>query len=200
MPMMYVPLTVSLSPTVRSTSSFTQPVSSSRVAAARSTAAQPGGRAGWRMGGHGSRGRCGRLWTMQPITLTEEQHEFRRVLRQFCDDKIAPLAASNDERAEYSWETFRALQSMELTALQLPAEYGGAGRRSRHPGHRRRGAGPGRRVGQPHVPDLEARDAAGHQLRLRGAEEEVHPADRRRARARRRTACRRPTPAPTWRR
>ena len=64
---------------------------------------------------------------MQPITLTEEQHEFRRVLRQFCDEKIAPLAASNDARAEYSWETFRALQSLELTALQLPAEYGGAG-------------------------------------------------------------------------
>src|SRR5258708_11299734 len=64
---------------------------------------------------------------MQPITLTEEQHEFRRVLRQFCDDKIAPLAATNDERAEYSWETFHALQAMELTALQLPAEYGGAG-------------------------------------------------------------------------
>src|SRR3954468_16806708 len=63
---------------------------------------------------------------MQPITLTEEQHEFRRVLRQFCDDKIAPLAATNDERAEYSWETFRALQAMELTALQLPSEYGGA--------------------------------------------------------------------------
>jgi alkylation response protein AidB-like acyl-CoA dehydrogenase len=64
---------------------------------------------------------------MQPITLTDEQHEFRRVLRQFCDDKIAPLAASNDARAEYSWETFHALQAMELTALQLPAEYGGAG-------------------------------------------------------------------------
>src|SRR3954468_3373463 len=64
---------------------------------------------------------------MQPITLTDEQHEFRRVLRQFCDNKIAPLAASNDARAEFSWETFHALQAMELTALQLPAEYGGAG-------------------------------------------------------------------------
>src|SRR5438477_8462214 len=64
---------------------------------------------------------------MQPITLTEEQHEFRRVLRQFCDDKIAPLAATNDARAEFSWETFHALQAMELTALQLPADYGGSG-------------------------------------------------------------------------
>src|SRR5690348_3751283 len=62
-----------------------------------------------------------------PLTLAEEQQEFRRQLRQCCDDKIAPLAASNDARGDYSWETFRALQSMKRTALQLPAEYGGAG-------------------------------------------------------------------------
>jgi alkylation response protein AidB-like acyl-CoA dehydrogenase len=64
---------------------------------------------------------------MQAMTLTDEQHEFRRVLRQFCDEKIAPLAAETDERAEFSWDAFKALQSMELTALQLPAEYGGTG-------------------------------------------------------------------------
>ena len=64
---------------------------------------------------------------MQAMTLSEEQQEFRRVLRQFCDNKIAPLAAINDERGEFSWETFKGLQSMELTGLQLPAEYGGSG-------------------------------------------------------------------------
>jgi alkylation response protein AidB-like acyl-CoA dehydrogenase len=64
---------------------------------------------------------------MQPITLSDEQHEFRRVLRQFCEAKIAPLAAENDQRAEYSWDTFKALVSMDLTGLQLPAEYGGSG-------------------------------------------------------------------------
>jgi alkylation response protein AidB-like acyl-CoA dehydrogenase len=64
---------------------------------------------------------------MQPMTLSDEQHEFRRVLRQFCEAKIAPLAAENDQRAEYSWDTFKALVSMDLTALQLPAEYGGSG-------------------------------------------------------------------------
>ena len=69
----------------------------------------------------------GENWPMQSMTLSEEQHEFRHVLRQFCDDKIAPLAAENDERAEYSWDTFKALQSMELPGLQIPAEYGGAG-------------------------------------------------------------------------
>ncbi len=64
---------------------------------------------------------------MTPMTLTPEQHEFRRVLRQFCEDKIAPLAAGIDERAEYSWEAFELLKMMELPGLQLPAEYGGSG-------------------------------------------------------------------------
>ena len=63
----------------------------------------------------------------QPITLTPEQHEFRRVVRQFCEDKIAPNAAEVDRRSEFSWENFEALKSMELTSLSYPEEYGGAG-------------------------------------------------------------------------
>lgn len=63
----------------------------------------------------------------QPITLTPEQHEFRRVVRQFCEDKIAPNAADVDRRGEFSWENFDALKSMELTSLSYPEEYGGAG-------------------------------------------------------------------------
>ena len=63
----------------------------------------------------------------QPITLTDEQREFRDVLRQFAADKIAPLAAETDRTGEYSWPAFEALQSMELTALSYPVEYGGSG-------------------------------------------------------------------------
>ena len=63
----------------------------------------------------------------QPITLSEEQHEFRRVMRQFCEAKIAPLAAGIDQAGEYSWATFEALKTMELTALSFPTEYGGSG-------------------------------------------------------------------------
>jgi len=59
--------------------------------------------------------------------LSEEQREFRAVLRQFARDKIAPLAAETDRTAAYSWDAFKALQSMELTALSYPVEYGGAG-------------------------------------------------------------------------
>jgi alkylation response protein AidB-like acyl-CoA dehydrogenase len=63
----------------------------------------------------------------QPITLTEEQREFRDVVRQFAADKIAPLAADMDRTGEYSWTAFEALKSMELTALSYPEEYGGSG-------------------------------------------------------------------------
>lgn len=63
----------------------------------------------------------------QSITLTDEQREFRHVVRQFCEAKIAPRAAEVDRRGEYSWENFEALKSMELTSLSYPVEYGGAG-------------------------------------------------------------------------
>ena len=63
----------------------------------------------------------------QSITLTDEQREFRHVVRQFCEAKIAPRAAEVDRRGEYSWENFEALKSIELTSLSYPVEYGGAG-------------------------------------------------------------------------
>ncbi len=59
--------------------------------------------------------------------LTEDQREFRKVLRRFVDDKIEPLAAGYDEREEYPWESFRACVDMDLPALWVPTEYGGQG-------------------------------------------------------------------------
>jgi alkylation response protein AidB-like acyl-CoA dehydrogenase len=64
---------------------------------------------------------------MQPMTLTPEQQEFRAVVRQFAEDKLAPLAGETDRTGEYSWPAFEALRSMELTGLSYPEEYGGAG-------------------------------------------------------------------------
>jgi alkylation response protein AidB-like acyl-CoA dehydrogenase len=63
----------------------------------------------------------------QPITMTDEQREFRAVVRQFAADKIVPLAAEADRNAEYSWAAFDALKAMDLTALSFPEEYGGSG-------------------------------------------------------------------------
>ena len=63
----------------------------------------------------------------QSITLTDEQREFRAAMRQFAEDKIAPRAAEVDRTAEYPWDDFEALKSMEVPALGIPVEHGGAG-------------------------------------------------------------------------
>ena len=48
-------------------------------------------------------------------------------MRQFAEDRIAPRAAEVDSRAEYDWANFQACRAMELPALGLPVDYGGAG-------------------------------------------------------------------------
>ncbi len=64
---------------------------------------------------------------MTAFSLTEEQQQFRTVLRQFCEEKLAPRAAEVDRRAEFPWESFKDCVAMELPALGVPAAYGGAG-------------------------------------------------------------------------
>jgi alkylation response protein AidB-like acyl-CoA dehydrogenase len=64
---------------------------------------------------------------VQDINLSEAQRDFQAVLRQFCAEKIAPRAAEADEREQYSWESFKDCVAMELPALGVPKEYGGAG-------------------------------------------------------------------------
>ncbi|HZQ28962.1 MAG TPA: acyl-CoA dehydrogenase family protein [Acidimicrobiales bacterium] len=61
------------------------------------------------------------------MNLSDEQRQFQVVMRQFCDDKIAPRAAEVDERAEFPWDSYQACVSMDLPALGIPAEYGGHG-------------------------------------------------------------------------
>jgi alkylation response protein AidB-like acyl-CoA dehydrogenase len=61
------------------------------------------------------------------MTLSDEQRAFKAALRQFCEDKIAPRAAEVDEKAEFPWDSFHDCVAMELPALGIPAEHGGAG-------------------------------------------------------------------------
>ena len=53
--------------------------------------------------------------------------EFRDTLRAFCEEKVAPHAAEVDRNAEFPWKSFEACKEMELPALGIPEEYGGAG-------------------------------------------------------------------------
>ena len=65
--------------------------------------------------------------SQQSMTLSEEQHEFRAVVRKFAEAKIAPNAAERDQSEEFDWTAFKALVAADLTSLQYPEEYGGQG-------------------------------------------------------------------------
>jgi alkylation response protein AidB-like acyl-CoA dehydrogenase len=63
----------------------------------------------------------------QSTGFSDAQVEFRAALRRMCEDRIAPFAAQVDADAAFPWEGFKACVEMELPALGLPVEYGGAG-------------------------------------------------------------------------
>jgi alkylation response protein AidB-like acyl-CoA dehydrogenase len=62
-----------------------------------------------------------------PFALTETHRQFRRTLRKFAEDRIAPNAAEADRDATYPQKSFDACVELELPALGIPTEYGGAG-------------------------------------------------------------------------
>jgi alkylation response protein AidB-like acyl-CoA dehydrogenase len=61
------------------------------------------------------------------MTLSEEQHEFRQVVRALAEDRIAPRAAEVDASGEYPWDNFKDCLAMDLPGLGIPEEYGGSG-------------------------------------------------------------------------
>jgi alkylation response protein AidB-like acyl-CoA dehydrogenase len=61
------------------------------------------------------------------FALTETHREFRDTLRRFAEDRVAPHAAEVDREARYPKESFDACVELELSALGIPVEYGGAG-------------------------------------------------------------------------
>jgi alkylation response protein AidB-like acyl-CoA dehydrogenase len=65
--------------------------------------------------------------TASLFALTDVQREFRSTMRNFCEEKVAPQAAETDRTGDFPWKSFEACKEMELPALGLPEEYGGAG-------------------------------------------------------------------------
>ena len=62
------------------------------------------------------------------IELTPEQHEIRRVCRDFAAREIRPVAAQVDEAdTEVPWETWHKAAAIGLTSFMLPEELGGGG-------------------------------------------------------------------------
>jgi alkylation response protein AidB-like acyl-CoA dehydrogenase len=62
-----------------------------------------------------------------PFSLPEELETFRKVVRDLCEDRLAPRAAEIDETDEYPHDVHRHFVESELMGVGYPEEHGGAG-------------------------------------------------------------------------
>ncbi|HLI57099.1 MAG TPA: acyl-CoA dehydrogenase family protein, partial [Actinomycetota bacterium] len=65
--------------------------------------------------------------TTQPFELSEDQEEFRRVVRAFAEEVVAPRAAEIDATDEYPWDIHKVMVDQGLMAVGYPEDLGGAG-------------------------------------------------------------------------
>ncbi len=59
--------------------------------------------------------------------LTEEQQMIRKMVRDFAEKEIVPIAQETDKTGEFPWQTIRKMAPLGLLGLPIPEEYGGAG-------------------------------------------------------------------------
>ncbi len=59
--------------------------------------------------------------------LTEEQREFRKAVREFAEEVIAPRAEEMDRLEEFPLDIVKQMGAMGLFGLPFPEEYGGQG-------------------------------------------------------------------------
>jgi len=58
--------------------------------------------------------------------LNKEQEMLRKMVREFAETEIKPIAAEYDEKQEFPWETVKKMGELNLLGLIFPKEYGGA--------------------------------------------------------------------------
>ena len=59
--------------------------------------------------------------------LTDEQQELLKLVRQFVDEQIIPVATELEHRDEYPTEIVEGMKEMGIFGLMIPEEYGGLG-------------------------------------------------------------------------
>jgi cyclohexanecarboxyl-CoA dehydrogenase len=59
------------------------------------------------------------------FAFSEEQELFRKTVRDFAKDEIAPKIHAFERKGEYPWELQRKMGEMGLIGLPLPRQYGG---------------------------------------------------------------------------
>src|ERR1700722_10866780 len=61
------------------------------------------------------------------FSLTDEQQQLRRTVREFAEAEIAPHVMEWDEASHFPSEIMATLAEMGLLGVIFPEEYGGAG-------------------------------------------------------------------------
>jgi alkylation response protein AidB-like acyl-CoA dehydrogenase len=59
--------------------------------------------------------------------LTAEQELVRSTVREFAEERVAPVAAELDRESRFPYELVEALAELGLMGMTVPEEYGGAG-------------------------------------------------------------------------
>ena len=61
------------------------------------------------------------------FALSDTHRQFRDSMRKFAEDRVAPNAAAADRDSAFPQASFDACRDLELPALGIPEQYGGAG-------------------------------------------------------------------------
>ena len=59
--------------------------------------------------------------------LTKEQEMVRKMVREFAENEVKPLAAEVDETGRFPMETVKKMQQYGMMGVFIPKEYGGSG-------------------------------------------------------------------------
>ena len=61
------------------------------------------------------------------LELNEQQKMIQKMVREFSEKEVAPIAAELDEKGEYPTKTLEKIAKLGLLGIIIPTEYGGAG-------------------------------------------------------------------------
>jgi alkylation response protein AidB-like acyl-CoA dehydrogenase len=61
------------------------------------------------------------------FNLTEEQKLFQKVIREFCEKELKPIASKIDQEEYFPLDLYKKMGKMGLMGMTVPQDYGGAG-------------------------------------------------------------------------
>lgn len=65
--------------------------------------------------------------TPMKLELNEQQKMIQKMVREFAEKEVAPIAAELDKKGEYPTKTLEKMAKLGLLGVIIPTEYGGAG-------------------------------------------------------------------------